>query len=169
MFYSTKWLSNTQKCTLISLMPFLAHPCAPHDVISIKTIPSSGMDHPHLHSVQFEINQTDGSWVTAIFVSYPPVFPDLTIIWPLETWLQNQHHCNWSLSLPRPQQTPLVVHWPLEPHPSACPYMTGTQKMHTTLSLYFSVPWRTGSSLTVSCLTARTTSDMFLQPWEPNP
>ena len=39
--------------------------------------------------------------------------------------------------------------------------MTGTQKMHTTLSPYFGIPWRTGSSSTTSCLTARTTSNMF--------
>ena len=33
----------------------------------------------------------------------------------------------------------------------------------------FGIPWRTVSSLTASCLTVRTTSDMSLQPWEQNP
>ena len=36
---------------------------------------------------QFEVNWTDGSWDTAIFVSYPlPGFPNLTIIRPSSTW-----------------------------------------------------------------------------------
>ena len=38
-----------------------------------------------------------------------------------------------------------------------------------TLSPFFCIPWRTGSSSTASCLTVRITSDMSLQPWEPNP
>ena len=41
--------------------------------------------------------------------------------------------------------------------------------MPTTPSPYFGIPWRTGSSSTASCWTARTTSDMSLEPWEPNP
>ena len=60
----------------------------------------------------------------------------------------------------RPQLMPLLVPWQLEQHPSACPSTTGTQKMHTTLSPYFGIPWRTGSSSTASHLTVRTTSDM---------
>ena len=47
--------------------------------------------------------------------------------------------------------------------------MTGTRKMHTTLSPYSGIPWRTGSSSTTSCLTVMTTSDTSLQSWEPNP
>ena len=41
--------------------------------------------------------------------------------------------------------------------------------MPITPSPYFAIPCRTGSSSTVSHQTARTTSDMSLQPWEPNP
>ena len=47
--------------------------------------------------------------------------------------------------------------------------MTGTWKMHTTLSPSFGIPWRTGCSSTAYCLTVRTTSNKSLQPWEPNP
>ena len=118
----------------------------------------------------FEVNWTNSSWDTAV-LHPPPVF----LIWPLsdhpapETWLQNWPHNNWSPSLPRPQQMPLLAHWQVGQHPSACPSMTWIPKMPITPSPYFTIPWRTGSSSTVSCQTVRTTSDMFLQPWEPNP
>ena len=32
-------------------MPFLAHWCAPHDIVSIKTTTPSGRAHPQLHPV----------------------------------------------------------------------------------------------------------------------
>ena len=64
-------------------MPSSAHLCAPCDVISTKTMLPSGRTHHQLHSVKFEVNWTDGSQDTAIFVSYLlPGFPDLTIIRP---------------------------------------------------------------------------------------
>ena len=114
-----------------------------------------------------EANRTDGSWDTAIFVSYPSpwIFPNLTIIRPApETWPQIQCHNNSLPSLPRLLQTLLPVHWQLGQHQSACPSTTGTPKMHTTPSPYFAIPWRTGSSSTAYCQTARTTLGMFLQP-----
>ena len=46
-----------------------------------------------------------------------------------ETWSQNQLHNNWSPSLHRPQQMPLLVCWQLGWHPSTCPSMLGTPKM----------------------------------------
>ena len=119
----------------------------------------------------FEANLTNSPQDTAIFVSSPLFF----LIWPLsdspasETWLQIWPHNNWSPSLPRPLQMPLLVCWQLGQHPSACQPMTGIPKMLTTLSPYFAVPWRTGSSSTAFHQTAGTTSGMFLQPWEPNP
>ena len=36
---------------------------------------------------------------------------------------------------------PLLVHWQLGQHPSACPTMTGTPKMPITPSSYFGIPW----------------------------
>ena len=76
----------------------------------------------------------------------------------------------WNMvSEPTPQQLiTQSAHWWPELHPSAYASMSGTRKMHTTLSVYSSIPWRTGSSLTASCLTVRMTPDMSLQPWEPN-
>ena len=118
---------------------------------------------------KFEVNWTDSSRVTAILC--PPVFwsDHYQTIQHLRPWPHNWLHNNWSLSLPRPQPMPLLVCWLLELHSSACPSMTGTWKMPTTPSPYFSVPWRTGSSLAASHLIARTTSDTSLQPWESNP
>ena len=118
-----------------------------------------------------EVNQTNGSSDISIFAILPPFFS----FWPLsdspapETWPQNQLHNNWSPSLPRPLPMPLLVCWQLGWHPSAYPSMTGIPKMPITPSPYFAIPWRTGFSSTASCQTVRTTSDMFLQPWEPNP
>ena len=133
----------------------VVHPYAPHDVISYFVS-------------NFEVNWTNGSWDISTFVS-SPWFPNLTIIWPSETWPQNWLHNNSSPSLPRPQPMPLLVHWQLGWHPSACLSMTGTPKMPITPSPYFTVAWRTGSSSTTSCQRANTTSDMSLLPWEPNP
>ena len=92
-----------------------------------------------------EVNWTGSSQDTAIFVSSP-----ILIIWPPETWPQNQPHSSSSPSLPRPQLMPLLVHWQLGPHPSACPSTTGTQKdaYHS-----FSIFWHTlGSWLLLNCI-----------------
>ena len=117
------------------------HTCA-HPVMSLAQKQSSGRAHPHLHYVQVWSKLDQQFWDTAIFVS-SPLF---SLIWPLsdhpvsETWPQNQPHNNSSLSLPRPKQMPLVACWLPELHPSAYPYLTGTWKMHTTLSPYI---WHT--------------------------
>ena len=42
-------------------MPFLAHLCAPHDIISMKMMPPSGRVHPQLCCSKFEFNLTDSS------------------------------------------------------------------------------------------------------------
>ena len=97
------------------------------------------------------------------------------LIWQLsdhlapETWLQIWLHNNWSPSLPRPLQTPSLVHWQLGQHPSACQSMTGIPKIPIILSPYFAISWRTSCSSTAFCQTARTTSDTSLQLGEPNP
>ena len=54
-------------------MPFLPHLCAPHDVISVKTMPLSRRHTPSYTVSTFGVNQTNGSQDTAIFVSPPPV------------------------------------------------------------------------------------------------
>ena len=46
--------------------------------------------------------------------------------------------------------------------------MTGTLKMPITLSPFFDAPWRIGSFSTTLQPTVRITSNMSLQPWEPN-
>ena len=103
------------------------------------------------------------------------VFVNLMFFWSLsdhpgsETWPQNQPHSSSSPNLPRPHPVPLLVHWQLEQHPSAYPSMTGTQKMPITLSPFSNAPLRTGSFSTTFQLIVRTTSDMSLQHWEPNP
>ena len=140
-----------------------------HPVMSLPWIQQYlVVGHTLMHTLsKFEVNQTNSSWDIDFFVS--PLF---FLIWPLsapdhpapETWLQNQHHNNSSPSLPRPQQTPSLVHWQLGWHLSACQSTTGTLKMLTTLSPYFAIPWRTGSSSTAFCQTARIISGMFLQP-----
>ena len=158
-----------QKCILGAPMPFLVPLHTHPDIIGMKTTPPNGRAHTHLHSIQVW-SQWNWQFLSySYFCTLPPVFPDLTIIWPSETWPQNQPHNNSSLSLPRPQLMPLLACWLPEPHPSACPPMTGTRKMHTTLSLYFGIPWRIGSSSTTSHLTVRITTDTFLQPWEQIP
>ena len=48
-------------CILGPLMPFLVHPCAPCDVISMKMMPPSGRVHPQLYCVKFEVNPINGS------------------------------------------------------------------------------------------------------------
>ena len=143
-----------------------AHLYAPHDVIAMKMMPPSGRAHPHLYTVQ--VWSKSDWWFLRYKHFY--VFPCFFPIWPLsdhtapETWLQNWLYNNWSPSLPRPLLMPLLVHWQLGQHPSACLSMTGTPKMPITPSPYFAVPWRTGSSSTASHWTARTISDMSLQP-----
>ena len=148
------------------------HQYAHHDIIATKTMLPSDRAHPQLYCVKFW-SKSDWQFPRySHFVSYPLslAFP----FWPLsdspapETWPQNQLH-NWSPSLPRPLQTPSLVCWQLGQHPSACQSMTGIPKMLIILSPYFAIPWRTGSSSTTSHQTVRTTSDMSLQPWEPNP
>ena len=101
-----------------------------------------------------------------MFLCSPPLS---FLIWPSETWPKNQPHSSSSPCLPRPQLTPLLAHWQLEPHPSDYPPTTGTWKMPITLSSFPDAPWRTGSFSTTFQLTVRTTSDMSSQPWEPNP
>ena len=119
----------------------------------------------------FEANQLTVPEIQQLLYPTPLLFfPNLTIIRPApETWPQNWHHNNSSPSLPRPQQTPSLVHWQLGQYPSACQSMTGIPKMLTTLFPYFAIPWRTGSSSTAFCQIVRTTSGMSLQCWEPSP
>ena len=104
------------------------HLCTPHDIIGVKIMPPSDRAHPQLHCVKCwskSDRQFPRYWHFCIL---PPFFP----IWPLsdhpasETWLQIRLHNNWSPSLPRPLQMPLLVHWQLGWHPSACQSMTGT-------------------------------------------
>ena len=149
------------------------HLCTPCDIISAKVMPPSGRAHSHPYTVQVW-SKLDWRFLRyKHFCFLPPTW--LFLIWPLsdhpapETWPQNWLHNNSSPSLPRPQQMPLLVHWQLGWHPSACPSMTGIPKMPITPSPYFAIPWRTGSSSTAFHWTVRTTSDMSLQPWEPNP
>ena len=174
-----KTLRNTLQ--VVSFLVFLPekhpwcvlHTCTHPMMSSLQTQCHLVVGHTLMHTLsKVEVNRTDHSWDIDIFVS-----PLLFLFWPLsapdhpapETWPQNQHHNNSSPSLPRPHQMPSLVCWQLGWHPSACPSMTGTLKMPITPSPYFAIPWRTGSSSTTFCQTARTTSGMSLQPWEPNP
>ena len=62
------------------------HLCAPHDVISAKSMPLCGRAHPHLHPVQVW-SKLDWQFLRyKHFCILPPVFPNLTIIRPSSTW-----------------------------------------------------------------------------------
>ena len=101
--------------------------------------------------------------------------PPVLLIWPLSDIPKQRHGLRTNPTAahhpvcPGPQLMPSLVHWQLGQHPSACLPTTGTPKAPNTLSPYFGIPWRTGSSSTTSCQTVMTTLDTSLQPWEPNP
>ena len=144
------------------------HPCTPHDIISAKTMPPSGRARPHLYPVQVW-SKSDQRFLRYKHFCILPLFCWSDHYLTPEKWPQNWLHNNWSPSLPRPLLMPLLVHWQLGQHPSACLSMTGTPKMPITPSPYSGIPWRTASSSTASHQTVRTTSDMSLQPWEAYP
>ena len=119
---------------------------------------------------KFGLNQTDGSWDTVIFVSYPQ------FCWS-DHYLTSRNRDIASeptlqqLITQSAQATADAIAGVLTAGTASirpAPPMTGTPKMPITPSPSFSVPWRTGSSSTASCWTVRTTSDMSLQPYEPN-
>ena len=66
-----------------SPMPFVVHLCTSHDISSTKIMHYRVGHTLNYILSKFEVNQTDSSCDTTIFVSYPlPGFPDLTIIKP---------------------------------------------------------------------------------------
>ena len=138
------------------------HLYAPHDITAIKMMPPSGRAYPHVYTAKV---WSKSDWRLLRYRCFC-ILPLFFLFWPLsdhpasETWPQNWLHNNLSPSLPRPQKTPSLVHWQLGWYPSACQSMTGIPKMLTTLSPYFAVPWRTGSSSTAFCQIVRTTTGM---------
>ena len=147
--------------------------CAPLWHHCMKMTPPTGRAHPHVYTVQVWSKSDQRFPEILTFLCHAPLL-EFLLFWPLsapdhpapETWPQNQPqlHSNSSPSLPRPQQMPLLVCWPLGQHQSACLSMTGTLKMHTTPSPYFAIPWRTGSSSTTYCQTVRPPQVCFCSP-----
>ena len=141
---------NTPGCIFSCFLPenpswiYFVHLYTSHDIIATKMMPSSGRAHPHVYTVQVW-SKSDWQFLRYWHFCIPPACPSLTIIsHPApETWPQNWHQChnNSQPSLPRPQQMPLLVHWQLGWHLSACQCTTGIPKMLTTHSPYFVVPW----------------------------
>ena len=151
-------------------MLFLAHLCVPHDVIGAKMIPPSGRTHPQLHSIQVW-SKLDWQFQRYKYFCILPHLPNLTIIRPSSTWDMTSELTPQQLITQSAKATADAIASTLTARTASTslPTYDWAPKMPTTPSPYFSIPWRTGSSSTASCLPARTTSDTSLQPWEPNP
>ena len=118
---------------------------------------------------KFELNLTNGFQDTAIFVS-SPCFANLTIIWPSRSRNMASEPNPQQLITQSAQATANAIASTLMARTTSIslPIYNWDSKDAYHSSPYFGIPWRTGSSLTASCLTVRTTSDTSLQPWEQN-
>ena len=116
---------------------------------------------------KFGVNWTDGFWDTAIFVSYPPVL----LIWPLSDILEQRHGL---------RTNPTAVHHPIcQATADAITSVLTARMASVSLPVYdwdskdayhsFSIFQCTLENWLLLNQTVRTTSDMSLQPWEPNP
>ena len=152
-------------------MPFLAPLHTPHDIISTKMMPPSGRAPLIYILSNLKVIWTNGSQVTAIFVSSPCV-PDLTIIRPSSIWNMASEPSPPQLITQSAQATADAIVSALMARTTSIslPIYDWDSKdaYHSIFSPYFGIPWRTSSSSTASHLTAGTTSDTFLQPWEQN-